>query len=358
MEIETIGAGGGSIAWVDRGNVLAVGPRSAGAEPGPACYGRGGTEPTVTDANLLLNRLSPQSLQAGGVSLNPRLAKDAIRRVSRQIGGLDAVRLADGIVKIAVAKMVSAVKAITIGKGLDPREFTLLVYGGAGPMHAAFIAEELSIGKVIVPPAPGNFSALGLLLADHSRNLVRTRLSPSGETPFPLIADTLRELEEQGKGELSEAEGLNPRSIRCERWVGMRYVGQWYEIDIPFNPRWRKPKDIERDFHRLHEERFGHCDPGEKTEIMNYRVSARAPLPKPTFLPPDAPSDARPRGGREVFFEETFGPTSVYRRCDLGVGATLRGPAIVEEEGSTTVLPPRWAAMVDAFANLVLERGR
>ncbi len=358
MEIETIGAGGGSIAWVDRGGVLAVGPKSAGAEPGPVCYGRGGTEPTVTDANLFLNRLNQDSLEAGGMTLNRRMSRDAIRRVNRQIPSLDEVRLAEGIVEIAVVRMVSAIKAITVGKGLDPRDFALLVYGGAGPMHAAFIAEELSIGRIIVPPAPGNFSALGLLLADHSRNLVRTRLSPSKETPLPLMLKTLGELEKEGRLELV-AYGHEPsEEIQFHRWVGLRYVGQWYEIDVPFDPEWKRPEDVERDFHRLHLERYGHCDEGESTEVVNYRVTVSASLPKPEFLPPGSSGAARSREKREVYFGDRFVPTAIYRRDGLGRNARFRGPAIVEEEGSTTVLPPGWRGVVDRIGNLVLERGR
>ncbi len=358
MEIETIGAGGGSIAWVDRGGVLAVGPKSAGADPGPACYGRGGGEPTVTDANLLLRRLAPDSLRAGGVALDPRLSEEAVRRVSRQVPGLDEIRLADGIVKIAVARMVGAIKAITVGKGLDPREFTLLTYGGAGPMHAVLIAEELAIGRILVPPAPGNFSALGLLLADHGLNLVRTRPAPARETPLSLVTDTLRELEEEGRARLFDDGRREPGEISVGRSVGLRYMGQWYEIDVPFDPRWEKPKDIEKDFHRLHQERYSHCDEAESTEIVNYRVSAYASLPKPAFLPPKSGGASRLADEREVYFGEGFLPASVFRREDLGADARLEGPAIVDEEGSTTVLPPGWTASVDAVGNLVLERTR
>lgn len=358
MEIETIGAGGGSIAWVDRGGVLAVGPKSAGADPGPACYGRGGVEPTVTDANLLLRRLAPDSLRAGGVALDPRLSEEAVRRVSRQVPGLDEIRLADGIVKIAVARMVGAIKAITVGKGLDPREFTLLTYGGAGPMHAVLIAEELAIGRILVPPAPGNFSALGLLLADHGLNLVRTRPAPARETPLSLVTDTLRELEEEGRARLSDDGRREPGEISVGRSVGLRYMGQWYEIDVPFDQRWEKPEDIEKDFHRLHQERYSHCDEAESTEIVNYRVSAYASLPKPAFLPPKSGGASRSADEREVYFGEGFLPASVFRREDLGADARLEGPAIVDEEGSTTVLPPGWTASVDAVGNLVLERTR
>jgi N-methylhydantoinase A len=358
MEIETIGAGGGSIAWVDRGGVLAVGPKSAGADPGPACYGRGGVEPTVTDANLLLRRLAPDSLRAGGVALDPRLSEEAVRRVSRQVPGLDEIRLADGIVKIAVARMVGAIKAITVGKGLDPREFTLLTYGGAGPMHAAQIAEELAIGRILVPPAPGNFSALGLLLADHGLNLVRTRPAPARETPLSLVTDTLRELEEEGRARLSDDGRREPGEISVGRSVGLRYVGQWYEIDVPFDPRWKNPEDIEKDFHRLHQERYGHCDEAENTEIVNYRVSVYASLPKPEFPAPKSGGASRSAKKREVYFGEGFLPASVFRREDLGADSRLKGPAIVDEEGSTTVLPPGWTARVDAAGNLVLERTR
>ncbi|MDP6617930.1 MAG: hydantoinase/oxoprolinase family protein, partial [Nitrospinota bacterium] len=358
MEIETIGAGGGSIAWVDRGGVLAVGPKSAGADPGPACYGRGGVEPTVTDANLLLRRLAPDSLRAGGVALDPRLSEEAVRRVSRQVPGLDEIRLADGIVKIAVARMVGAIKAITVGKGLDPREFTLLTYGGAGPMHAAQIAEELAIGRILVPPAPGNFSALGLLLADHGLNLVRTRLAPARETPLPLVTDTLRGLETEGRARLSGEGRREPGEISVGRSVGLRYVGQWYEIDVPFDPRWKNPEDIEKDFHRLHQERYGHCDEAENTEIVNYRVSVYASLPKPEFPAPKSGGASRSAKKREVYFGEGFLPASVFRREDLGADSRLKGPAIVDEEGSTTVLPPGWTARVDAAGNLVLERTR
>ncbi len=358
MEIKTIGAGGGSIAWVDRGGVLAVGPKSAGADPGPVCYGRGGMEPTVTDANLFLNRLSQDSLQSGGMTLDRKLSQGSIRKVCQQISSLDEVRLAAGIVAIAVARMVSAIKEVTVGKGLDPRDFALLVYGGAGPMHAAFIADELSIKRIIIPAVPGNFSALGLLFADHSRNLVRTWLSPTKETPPSLILETFKGLEQEGRSELRAYGHESFKEIQCHRWVGLRYVGQWYEIDVPFNDKWKKPEDIEEDFHRLHLERYGHCDTGELTEVVNYRLTVSVSLPKPNFLPPGQKSVVRPQGKRDVYFTDRFLPTAIYRRDRLGATTRIKGPAIVEEEGSTTVIPPGWRGTVDRIGNLVLERGR
>jgi N-methylhydantoinase A len=312
----------------------------------------------VTDANLLLNRLSPDTLSAGGLRLDPNLSREAVLRVSREFPSLDEVRAADGIVRIAVARMVSAVKAITVGKGLDPREFTLLAYGGAGPMHAAFIAEELAIGRILIPLAPGNFSALGLLLADHRRNLVRTRIHPTRETSLSLVREALQEMENEGRRQVGEWGGVEPQEVTFDRWLGVRYVGQWYEIDVPFDPTWEKPAEMERDFHRLHLERYGHCDEAEETEMVNYRVSAYGPLPKPNLLPPTGRAAPRPFTRKEVWFGGQFVRTSIFRREDLGVSARVSGPAIVEEEGSTTVLTPGWSANVDHLGNLVLKRIR
>ncbi|MDP7385301.1 MAG: hydantoinase/oxoprolinase family protein, partial [Nitrospinota bacterium] len=321
VEIKSIGAGGGSIAWVDPKGVIAVGPQSAGSDPGPACYRRGGLEPTVTDANLLLNRISPDSLRASGVNLDTGLAREAIGTVSHRFQSFSESQIADGIVRIAVARMVSAVKAITVGKGHDPRGFTLLAYGGAGPMHAAFIAEELAIGRILIPPAPGNFSALGLLLANHNRNLVQTRITPSRETPLPPIRDTFRKLEEEGSRKLAALDKRGPVEVTFDRWLGIRYLGQWYEIDVPFDPGWRTPADFVRDFHRLHRERYGHCDEKEETEVVNYRVSAYAPLPKPTLSAPESLGVPRPIGKRRVFFGKRHVTTPIFRREDLGAHA-------------------------------------
>jgi N-methylhydantoinase A len=170
--------------------------------------------------------------------------------------------------------------------------------------------------------------------------------------------DFLREMEEKGRQELATAEGLSPESIQCGRWVGMRYVGQWYEVDVPFNSRWKDTADMERDFHRIREERFAHCDEMENTEIIGYRESAHASLPKPSFLPPSHKGTSRPRKKREVFFGEAYAPASIYHRGDLEAEARVRGPAIVEEEGSTTVLPPHWTGSVDSIGNLILEKAR
>jgi N-methylhydantoinase A len=309
----------------------------------------------VTDANLLLNRLGAESLQAGGVDLNVGMAREAVRRVARHFTSLDETKTAEGIIRIAVARMVSAIKTITVRKGHDPREFTLVAYGGAGPMHASLIADELAIGRILIPPAPGNFSALGLLLADHRTNLVRSRISRSEQTPLSLIRSTLSELEDEGRRKLADVIGTS--KVAFERWVGIRYLGQWYEIDVPFDPTWRKTGDFIRDFNRLHQEMYGHSEPAEETLVVHYRVSAYALLPKPVFSTQAGRRAPRPVARRQVHFGDEFVQANIFNRHDLGLGAQIHGPAIVEEAGSSTVLPPGWNAKVDQWGILVLERG-
>src|SRR5256885_475130 len=263
LEINSIGAGGGSIAWLGAGSFLNVGPRSAGASPGPACYGRGGEEPTVTDANVVLGRLGTVEPLGGEIRLDAERARTAVARLARALG-IDAALLADGIVKLAVVKMTGAIKEISIMRGHDPRAFALFAYGGAGPLHAAFIAAELGMSRVVVPPMPGNFSAFGLLVADVRHDEVRTRVTRTAEL------------------ELAELQRLF----------------------------------------------------GELT------ARARARLAE-----------------RPVLFDAVPTATAVYARDRLPAGAALEGPALIEEAGTTTVVPPGFRAGVDAHANLILERG-
>ena len=228
-EINAVGAGGGSIAWMDAGDILMVGPRSAGADPGPACYGRGGREPTVTDANLVLHRLKPGARLAGRITLDEDLARRAIRTLGLQV--LTDEAGAEGVVRIAVARMVSAIKQISVAKGHDPRDFTLVAYGGAGPMHGAFIAEELEIERVLVPAGPGNFAALGSLISDVRQDFVKTRtLLPRRLASFAEIAGELDRLEAEARRSL-EAEGVAPEDFSSRRALGMRYLGQSWEIE-------------------------------------------------------------------------------------------------------------------------------
>jgi N-methylhydantoinase A len=356
IEINSIGAGGGSLAWLDAGDTLRVGPRSAGATPGPACYGRGGVEPTITDANLLLGRVPRDVPLAGEVALDETLARGAIARLRERIPGIaDDARLAEGIIRIATARMVSAIKEISIAKGHDPRDFTLLAYGGAGPMHAAFIADELEIRRVMVPWAPGNFSALGSLIGDVRRDYVQTRLLSTRSAAFAEVVEGFAALEREATAALV-SEGIAPERISALRALGMRYVGQAWELLVRVPDEAASMAALDEAFHRSHERRYGHRNDGP-VEIVNFRLTAVGATPKPPLPRPRAsgPAAAR-RTERPVYFDGAFVVSPVYERERLAGGACLSGPAVVEEMGATTVVPPRWSATVGAWGELVLER--
>ena len=355
-EINAVGAGGGSIAWMDSGDILMVGPRSAGADPGPACYGQGGREPTVTDANVVLHRLKPGVRLAGRIALDEDLARRAVRTL-----GLEALSdeaAAEGVVRIAIARMVSAIKQISVAKGHDPRDFTLVAYGGAGPMHGAFIAEELEIERVLVPTGPGNFAALGSLISDVKQDFVRTRtLLPRRLASFAEIADELDRLEVEA-GRSLEAEGVPPEHFSSRRALGMRYLGQSWEIDVDVPPHMATVEALEAAFHDTHERRFGHRNDGE-TEVVSFRLTGIGRGSKPEFGAWRVPGDlAGVRvETRTVFFGGRFFDTPVLARSRLPAGASHAGPAIVEEEGSTTVVPPEWRFRVLDSGDLLMERG-
>ena len=355
-EINAVGAGGGSIAWMDSGDILMVGPRSAGADPGPACYGRGGSEPTVTDANLVLRRLKPGARLAGRIALDEDVARRAVRTLGLQV--LTDEAAAEGVVRIAVARMVSAIKQISVAKGHDPRDFTLVAYGGAGPMHGAFIAEELEIERVLVPTGPGNFAALGSLISDVKQDFVRTRtLLPRRLASFAEVADELDRLEAKARRSL-EAEGVAPEDFSSRRALGMRYLGQSWEIDVDVPPEMTTVDALEAAFHETHERRFGHRNDGE-TEVVSFRLTGIGRGGKPAFGAWRVPGDlagARVET-RAVYFGGRFFDTPVLARDRIPAGASHAGPAIVDEEGATTVVPPAWRLRVLDSGDLMMERG-
>lgn len=357
IEINSIGAGGGSVAWLDDGGALRVGPRSAGAEPGPACYARGGVEATITDANLLLGRVPADVPLAGEVPLREELARAAIGRLLERLPGMAGeVGLADGIVRIAVARMVSAIKEISIAKGHDPRDFALLAYGGAGPMHAALVADELEIPRVIVPPAPGNFSAFGSLISDLRREYVRTRLTNTRSARLEEVEAAFAELEREVREDLAR-EGVPPAAVSTRRMLGMRYVGQSWELIVRYPDGATSMAAIEEAFHRAHERRYGHAGPGP-VEIVNFRLTGVGAVPKPV-LPrwsADGSLAAARRTERRVCFAGEFVPVPVYQRERLPLEVAVHGPAIVEEMGATTVVPPGWTGSVGPWGELVLQR--
>ena len=356
VEIVTIGAGGGSIAWADGGESLAVGPRSAGADPGPAAYGRGGTEPTVTDANLVLGRLGSETKLASTLALDAGLARVSLDRLAAGFGGLEAHVLADGVIRIAVARMVSAIKEISIAKGYDPRDFVLLAYGGAGPMHGALVASELDIDHVVVPPSPGNFSAFGCLVSDLQITRTRTLLVETRRGEWPIVADAFAGLERESRAEL-ERDGVGASDISFRRELGMRYVGQSWELVVPIAPEVDSMRAAELAFHAAHSKRYGH-GADAPAEVVTVRVTAAARTAKPALRSPAPDGAGAGTRTRPVFFEGAWSDTAVLARPALAGGTTVEGPALVEEMGSVTVVPPGWRLEVGAIGEFHLRRER
>ena len=356
IEINAVGAGGGSIAWIDAGDILKVGPQSAGAAPGPACYGKGGVQPTVTDANLVLNRLSAESPLAGGrIRLDRELALRAVGDLGRRLG-LDAPRSAEGILRIAVARMVSAIKQISISDGHDPRDFTLLPYGGAGPMHAAAIADELEMRRVLVPIGPGNFAAFGSLISDLRRDYVLTRTIQLHDADWGEVDRVYREVETQAHSDLL-SEGVPAESIEMVRSAGMRYLGQSWELNIGVAASICSIDELIAAFASVHDRRFGHRS-GGTAEIVNFRVAGVGRVHKPTLPRWEVDrtlADAQ-TSLRSVYFGDAYRDTPIFARDRLPALHRINGPALIEESGSTTVIPDGWHARVLEYGEIMLER--
>ena len=355
IEIKTVGAGGGSIAYLDTGNFLQVGPRSAGALPGPACYGRGGTEPTVTDANVLLGRFRPDQAIGGEIAIDTAAAETAIGTLGETLS-LSPARMAEGIVRIAVARMTGTVKEISVMRGLDPRDFTLFAYGGAGPLHAAAIADELGMTRIVIPPMPGAFSAYGLLAADTRYDVTQTRLTKLDNTDWATLQDILTPLRTRATERLAE-DGFTGDKMRLQTSLEMRYVGQAFELATAVPDGAAKIADIENAFRAAYEERYGQLDEGP-VEIVSFRVigiglSDRTDLPEQVV---DGDLSDAEIGRRPVVFGGTAQETSIYRRPDLPTGIAIPGPAIIEEDGATTVVPPGCTAAHDRYGILMLTK--
>jgi N-methylhydantoinase A len=356
IDIRTVGAGGGSIAWLDVDGSLQVGPRSAGAQPGPAAYGLGGREPTVTDANVVLGRMGTQRALGGAIRLDGERARQAVAGLAARLG-LAVPALAEGIVRIAVARMTSSIREISIQQGHDPRDFTLIAFGGAGPMHAIAIAEELGIPAVVVPRHPGNFSAQGLLVSDVKHDDVRTRVGPLRQLA-PTLEASFAEMA-AAVGRQLQAEGFEPPAQRLERSLDLRYAGQAFELAVPVPAGALELTAVERDFHARHLAAYGHAHPKGAVEVVNARVAAYGVVDKPAPpRPPRGPGSLAEAlvERRAVGFEGRAHDTPVYDRERVPEGAALVGPVIVEEFGATTVIAPGWRGHVDGAGNLRLER--
>ncbi|HVC64264.1 MAG TPA: hydantoinase/oxoprolinase family protein [Candidatus Dormibacteraeota bacterium] len=358
IDMHTVGAGGGSIAWLDVDGSLQVGPRSAGAAPGPAAYGLGGTEPAVTDANVVLGRIGTRRRLGGSIGIDPSLARRAVEELALQMNrplGVEA--LAEGIVTIAVARMTSAIREISIQRGHDPRDFTLIAFGGAGPMHALSMADEIGIPRVLVPRHPGNFSALGLLAADIKHDDVRTRVGLLRER-LPALRQAFAEMEAAARQQL-EREGFAPEQQKLLQSLDLRYRGQAFELNIPVPDIELRLERIEADFHRQHRDTYGHSNEAAAIELVNARLTAYGLVPKPAaarHVAPGADLAGALVEHRPVWFDGRAHDCPVWDRERLPERAELHGPAIVEEFGATTVVPPGWRGTMDSHGNLRFER--
>jgi N-methylhydantoinase A len=352
VDLVEIGAGGGSIAWVDSGGLLRVGPQSAGADPGPVCYRRGGGEPTVTDANLVLGRLNPSYFLGGEIELDVDGAARAIEERCAAPLGLSLVEAANGIVEIANAAMVNALHLISVQRGYDPRDFVLVGFGGAGPVHANALVRDAEMPTLVIPRSPGIFSATGLLTTDLKRDAATTIMRRLDALDADEVEATFAELEEQGREEL-EREGLTGDAIEFERQIDMRYVGQSYELSVPAGDGL-----LER-FHAEHDRAYGFSAPGEPVEAVSLRLTSVGTIAKPPLRLLETGALPEPKERRPVYFAEAedYVDCPIYDRYALPAGATLAGPAIAEEFDSTTVVHPGFVMRVDDVGNLVIEQG-
>ena len=361
IDIQEVGTGGGSIARVEVGNALRVGPESAGAAPGPVCYGLGGTEPTITDANLMLGRLGADRFLGGEMKLDLDAAKTALTEKIAKPLGLDPIEAAEGILRIATTKMAHVVRWVTTERGLDAADFALVAYGGAGPLHASAVARELSIGVVIIPRAPGHFSACGMLVADLRRDFVNTWFTPLADASFPEMERIFAEMERQGRETVGRGQTLSGVEVR--RSADMRYVGQEHAVtvELPIDLFTSQDRDgIKKLFDAVHQTRYGFSVAGEKAEIVSLRGAVIGEMRKPPFehiaKGGAEPEAAAFRGKRPVYFASSgFVETPTYDRPALKAGNKITGPALIEEHASTTVVHPGDLLEVDAFGDLVIN---
>ena len=352
IDIHVIGAGGGSIAW-EEAKAVRVGPRSAGSVPGPACYGRGGKEPTVSDANLVLGRLDGANFAGGSMTLDYGKAVTAVRTIGDHFG-LSPEQMAQGIIDIINAKMADAIRTITIRRGIDPRDFALVAYGGAGPAQAAALADQLEIGEVIIPVMPGAFSAWGMLQTDVRHDFKTTFYGFWDQTRPETVSAELAKLAAEGKAYLAK-EGLAESAMTFERYGDFRYQGQEYVLT---NPIGNDPVDmaaVRAAFDAAYDRQYGHSSPTGRIEVANLRVAAvgrlaRPPIPDPDILP------RKKDGTRKVYFDGKQVDTAIVQREQIALDTTLSGPAIIEESTATTLLPPGWTARVIRGGHLALTR--
>jgi N-methylhydantoinase A len=346
VDVHTVGAGGGSVAWLDAGGALRVGPRSAGAVPGPACYGRGGNEATVTDANLVLGYLDAASPLAGGVDLD----RDAAERVVRELGErarLSLEEAAAGIVRVASAEMARAVRVVTVERGIDPRGLALVPFGGAGPLHAAAIADELGMDRIVIPQASGVLSALGLLVSERRRDLAESVLLTGDALTREAVTEAVDRLARRGREDLAMApKASDPLEVRAS--YDLRYTGQAFELTVHGSGS-PEPAALRQAFNTVHLDHYGYYDEEAELELVTVRVAVAEPGAEPALADPPEAAEA---GARPAI----FGGEHVEARVVRGVPQEIEGPAIAELPGATLVIPPRWRAQHVGAGTLAMER--
>ncbi len=352
VDIHTIGAGGGSVAWLENG-ALKVGPRSAGAEPGPACYGKGGNEPTVTDANLFLGRLGSNSKLGGWMNLNVKASDKVIKNLSDKLK-ISKTELAEGILSIINAKMADAIRTITVKEGIDPREFSLVAFGGAGSMHAVWLAEELEIKEVIVPNDPGTFSAWGMLQTDIRRDLTVNFFQPFQGLSKEKIIETYNKLEAEA-ADLLVKENVKNSDMSFMLTADMRYIGQEYYVNVPI----KLPinlEEINNNFHFTYEQQYGHSTPEGPCEFINLRLIAVGKILKSESMKSIDKKNIKEKSSRKITFNKKNYETDILDRQIIGTKEKFVGPIVIEEETATTVIPPNYSLIKDDYGNLIINK--
>ena len=354
VDIHTIGAGGGSVAWLEN-EALRVGPRSAGANPGPACYGKGGQEPTVTDANLYLGRLGKESKLGGWMDLDLNASESVLKSLSEKLN-ISSTELAEGILSIINAKMADAIRTITVKEGIDPREFSLVAFGGAGSMHAVWLAEELEINEIIVPNDPGTFSAWGMLQTDIRRDLTVNFYQNFQSLEKEKLLQNFNKLKDEAIA-LLKSENVNENDMSFSLTADMRYIGQEYYVNVDISEPFDL-NEINNNFHKTYEKQYGHSTPEGPSEFINLRLIATGKIKKTDSVKSIENDKTIKDSKRKIIFNQKEYETKIYARHNIRVNESFEGPAVIEESTATTVIPPNYSITKDDFGNIIITKDK
>ena len=354
VDIHTIGAGGGSVAWLEN-EALRVGPRSAGANPGPACYGKGGQEPTVTDANLYLGRLGKESKLGGWMDLDLNASESVLKSLSEKLN-ISSTELAEGILSIINAKMADAIRTITVKEGIDPREFSLVAFGGAGSMHAVWLAEELEINEIIVPNDPGTFSAWGMLQTDIRRDLTVNFYQNFQSLEKEKLLQNFNKLKDEAIA-LLKSENVNENDMSFSLTADMRYIGQEYYVNVDISEPFDL-NEINNNFHKTYEKQYGHSTPEGPSEFINLRLIATGKIKKTDSVKSIENDETIKDSKRKIIFNQKEYETKIYARHNIRVNESFDGPAVIEESTATTVIPPNYSIIKDEFGNIIITKDK